>query len=86
MDAHFVLVSKLSIIGVWGLLACVLSIQRDCIALMCVYTTGQPCLRPYTVNFKYAHLNISRKLNVLVHLLGYCQSAALTTVMETAHV
>ena len=28
MDAHFVLVSKLSIIGVWGLLACVLSIQR----------------------------------------------------------
>ena len=25
---------------------------QDCIGQMCVYTTDQPCLRPYTVNFK----------------------------------
>ena len=47
--------------------------QWDCIAQMCVDTTDQPCLQPYIC------LNISRKLNVLMHLhvnAGQCWGTA----------
>ena len=38
---------------------------RDCIGGSCVYV----CLRPYTVNFKWAYLNISWRLGSFVHAI-----------------
>ena len=63
---------------------------RRCV---CIRPTDRLCLRPYTVNFKCAFKYFPKierprphALACRMTLLGYCQSAALATVAETARV
>ena len=44
------------------------------------------CLWPYTINLRKYFLKIERPCALCMAMLGYCQSAALATVVETAQV